>query len=89
MSTADMDSLYILGDPEVTANIYCKSRNLPNTDTQTQVQICDNFWSPSIKKNILARTVNTFTLTIYFYEIKKDCKGAIMVNSLSFIAIYI
>ena len=24
---------YILGDPEVTANIYCKSRNLPNTDT--------------------------------------------------------
>ena len=26
---------YILGDPEVTAYIiYCKSRNLPNTDTQ-------------------------------------------------------
>ena len=25
---------FILGDPEVTANIYCKSRNLPNTDTQ-------------------------------------------------------
>ena len=25
---------YILGDPEVTANIYCKSRNLPNTYTQ-------------------------------------------------------
>ena len=24
----------ILGDPEVTANIYCKSRNLPDTDTQ-------------------------------------------------------
>ena len=24
----------ILGDPEVTANIYCNSRNLPNTDTQ-------------------------------------------------------
>ena len=24
----------VLGDPEVTANIYCKSRNLPNTDTQ-------------------------------------------------------
>ena len=24
----------ILGDPEVTASIYCKSRNLPNTDTQ-------------------------------------------------------
>ena len=24
----------ILGDPEVTANIYCKSRNLPNTNTQ-------------------------------------------------------
>ena len=24
----------ILGDPEVTANIYCKSRNLPNMDTQ-------------------------------------------------------
>ena len=25
---------FVLGDPEVTANIYCKSRNLPNTDTQ-------------------------------------------------------
>ena len=25
---------FILGDPEVTSNIYCKSRNLPNTDTQ-------------------------------------------------------
>ena len=24
----------LLGDPEVTANIYCKSRNLPITDTQ-------------------------------------------------------
>ena len=24
----------VLGDPEVTENIYCKSRNLPNTDTQ-------------------------------------------------------
>ena len=24
---------YILGDPEVTTTIYCKSRNLPNTDT--------------------------------------------------------
>ena len=24
----------ILGDPEVTGNIYCKSRNLPNTDMQ-------------------------------------------------------
>ena len=23
----------LLGDPEVTANIYCKSRNLPNTNT--------------------------------------------------------
>ena len=27
-------SNYILGDPEITANTYCKSRNLPNTDTQ-------------------------------------------------------
>ena len=26
--------LTLLGDPEVTANIYCKLRNLPNTDTQ-------------------------------------------------------
>ena len=24
----------VLGDPEFTANIYCKSRNLPYTDTQ-------------------------------------------------------
>ena len=24
----------LLGDPEVTANIYCKLRKLPNTDTQ-------------------------------------------------------
>ena len=27
----------ILGDPEVTANIYCKSRNLTNTDTQNYI----------------------------------------------------
>ena len=26
--------LQVLGDPKVTANIYCKSRNLPNTGTQ-------------------------------------------------------
>ena len=25
---------YVLGDQDVTANIYCKSRSLPNTDTQ-------------------------------------------------------
>ena len=24
----------LLGDLEVTANMYCKSRNLPNTDTK-------------------------------------------------------
>ena len=24
----------VLGDPEVTANIYCKSHNLPNTEMQ-------------------------------------------------------
>ena len=34
----------LLRDPEVTANKYCKSRNLPNTDTQITVQICGNFW---------------------------------------------
>ena len=34
----------VLSDPEVTANIYCKSRNLPNTDTQNDLQICGNFW---------------------------------------------
>ena len=27
-------SLNLLGDPEVTANTYCKLRNLPKTDTQ-------------------------------------------------------
>ena len=27
-------SIFILGDIEVTANTYCKSSNLPNTDTQ-------------------------------------------------------
>ena len=36
--------LLLLGDTEVTANIYCKSRNLPNTDTQKTVQICGNLW---------------------------------------------
>ena len=25
---------YTLGNPEITANKYCKSRNLPNADTQ-------------------------------------------------------
>ena len=32
--TGSVYSIDLLGDPEVTANIYCKSRNLPNTDTQ-------------------------------------------------------
>ena len=27
------DDSYMLGVPYITANIYCKSRNLPNTDT--------------------------------------------------------
>ena len=35
----------VLGAPEVTANIYCKSLNLPNTTTQITVQICGNFWA--------------------------------------------
>ena len=30
----DRQTGVLLGDPEVTANIHCKSRNLPNTDTQ-------------------------------------------------------
>ena len=30
--------VYILDDPEVTANMYCKSRNLPNTDTKLQLR---------------------------------------------------
>ena len=30
----DLRLQFVMGDPEVTANIYCKSRNLPNTDTQ-------------------------------------------------------
>ena len=29
-----IDFHIVLGDPEVTANTYCKSRNLPHTDTQ-------------------------------------------------------
>ena len=28
------DVRQLLGDPEVTANMYCKSRNLPNTETE-------------------------------------------------------
>ena len=34
----------ILGDPEVTANIYYKSRNLTNQDTQNYSTDCGNFW---------------------------------------------
>ena len=33
-----------LGDQEVTANIYSKSRNLPIQLRKTTVQICDTFW---------------------------------------------
>ena len=36
--------VYLLGDPEGTININCKSRNLPNTDTQITEHICGNFW---------------------------------------------
>ena len=42
----------LLGDPEVTANIYCKSRNLPNTDTQNYSnRFAVTSWSPS-KNNL-------------------------------------
>ena len=34
MQMALMCKAHLLGDKEVTANIYCKSRNLPNADTQ-------------------------------------------------------
>ena len=30
----DKERTMLLGDPEITENIYCKSRNLPNKDTQ-------------------------------------------------------
>ena len=40
-----LDICDVLGDPEVSANIYCKSRNLPNMDQhKSKVQICGNFW---------------------------------------------
>ena len=41
-------SAHILGDPEVTANIYCKSRNLPNSDTQ-KYKFAVTSGSPSIQ----------------------------------------
>ena len=37
--TEHLQPLLILGDPEVTANIHCKSRNLPNTDTQNYTTV--------------------------------------------------
>ena len=37
-------SILCTGDPEVTTNIYCKSRNLPNTDTQNYSKNCGDFW---------------------------------------------
>ena len=36
--------LSVLGDPEVTANIDCKSRNFPIQMRKITVQICGNFW---------------------------------------------
>ena len=42
-SPADLHHSYsdeILGDPEVTANIYCKSRNVPIRIRKITVQIC-------------------------------------------------
>ena len=38
ISDASIDR-QILGNPEVTANIYGKSRNLPNTDTQNSMVV--------------------------------------------------
>ena len=39
----------ILGDPEVTANIYCKSRNLPNTETQNYSKDLRSLLSQPVK----------------------------------------
>ena len=50
---------YILGDPEVTANIYCKSRNLPIRIRKITVQICGNFWvTQYVAKTLPILTMN-------------------------------
>ena len=46
-------NLYAGWRPEVTANINCKSRNLPDADTQITVQICGNFRGTQYKYYII------------------------------------
>ena len=36
----------MLGDPEVTANIYCNYATFPIQISKITVQICGNFWVP-------------------------------------------
>ena len=42
----------MLGDPEVTANIYCKSRNLPNKETLTVVSTAEKGNDPYLPQLI-------------------------------------
>ena len=44
------NSIVFLGDPEVTANIYYKSRNLPNTDTQNYSKDLHSFLGQPVKR---------------------------------------
>ena len=50
----------ILGDPEVSANIYGKSGNLPNTDTENySTDLRGNVWVTQHIQNVRAYTYTT------------------------------
>ena len=56
----------MLGDQEVTANIYCKSRNLPNTDTQNySTDLRYNFWVTQYMCMLYKDDASLYTRTTY------------------------
>ena len=52
----------VLGDPEVTTNIYCKSRNLPNKDTQNYSTDLQKLLGPSVFLYIFMIKIRLLTL---------------------------
>ena len=53
----------LLGDPEVTANIYCYHATYPTQIRKITVQICVNFWVPQY---IFQRLVNETRKMLWF-----------------------
>ena len=79
-------TLALYSDPEVTANIYCKSRNLPNTDTlnnSTDLRITQ--YVPCVRVRYVGAKQNVIILSMLFHDtmIRGNCHDIVTRNQVS------